>query len=416
MIMSEINLETEIAELVEWLGAFGADSQGGVSRLLYDESWVQAQEALRARFDESGFSARYDEVGNLFAKFEGTKYKDETIATGSHVDSVKFGGKLDGAYGVLASFLATKYLKEKYGEPLRNIEIVSIAEEEGSRFPFTFWGSQNIVGKVDANEIKGIKDNDGVLFEDAMKQAGFGVKTTNDGIPSDWKKWLEVHIEQGAVLEIEKLQVGVVQHIAGQRRYTVEITGEANHAGTTPMKYRKDAGVATAEIINNIHKNAVEHGEPLVATVGSVEFTPGTVNVVPGRSNFSIDVRHTQKEDIISFTENMEKMMKDVAEKAGLGIEINLYMDEDPVPMSQDIVDVISKQCEELKLNYKVMHSGAGHDTQRFAPLVPSAMIFVPSRAGISHNPAEYTDPKELAEGVRVLAHSLYELAYKEEI
>src|SRR5699024_11670348 len=111
---------------------------------------------------------------------------------------------------------------------------------------------------------------------------------------------------------------------------------------STPMKYRKDAGVATAEIINNIHKNAVEHGEPLVATVGSVEFTPGTVNVVPGHSNFSIDVRHTQKEDIISFTENMEKMMKDVAEKAGLGIEINLYMDEDPVPMSQDIVDVIS--------------------------------------------------------------------------
>src|SRR5699024_3557113 len=126
-------------------------------------------------------------------------------------------------------------------------------------------------------------------------------------------------------------------------------------------------------------------------------------------------VRHTQKDDIISFTENMEKMVKDVAEKAGLGIEIYLYMDEDPVPMSQDIVNGIANQCEELKLNYKVMHSGAGHDTQRFDPVVPSALIFVPSRAGISHITAEYTEPKELAEGVRVLAHSLYELAYKEE-
>lgn len=413
--MSEINLEKEIADLVEWLAAFGADSQGGVSRLLYDDNWVKAQNALHERFEESGFLSRFDEVGNLFATFEGTKYKNETIATGSHVDSVKFGGKLDGAYGVLASFLATKYLKEKFGAPLRNIEIVSIAEEEGSRFPFTFWGSKNIVGQVSADEVQNIKDAEGVKFMDAMGNAGFSVKTSDDGIPKDWKNWLEVHIEQGAVLEIEKKQIGVVQHIAGQRRYTVSITGEANHAGTTPMKYRKDAGVATAQIITKIHQMAEEHGEPLVATVGSIEFVPGTVNVVPGRANFSIDVRHTQQEDILQFTEAMEKMMREITDASGLGIEINLYMEEEPVPMDLGIVNVIENQCKELGLSYKVMHSGAGHDTQRFAPLVPSAMIFVPSVNGISHNPAEHTDPKYLAEGVKVLAHSLYELAYKEE-
>lgn len=413
--MSEENLVKETTNTVEWLASYGKDTQGGVSRLLYDEHWVEAQNALKEKFEETGFATRFDEVGNLFAKFEGTKYPNETIATGSHVDSVKFGGKLDGAYGIIASYLATKYLKEKYGQPLRNIEIVSIAEEEGSRFPFTFWGSQNIVGKVDVKEVENARDADGISLLEAAKEAGFGVKESTEGIPEDWKSWIEVHIEQGGVLEIEKLPIGIVQHIVGQRRYTVEITGQANHAGTTPMKYRKDAGAAAAKMISMIQETAVEHGEPLVATVGSIEFVPGTVNVVPGKAKFSIDVRHTQKEDILSYTEKMEESMRGIAADNGLDISIDLYMDENPVPMSEEIVRTIQKQCDAKNISYKLMHSGAGHDTQRFAPLIPSAMIFVPSRDGISHNPAEYTEPEELARGVEVLAHTLYELAYKEE-
>lgn len=410
--MSELNLENEIAELVDWLGSYGADSKGGVSRLLYDENWVKAQHALKEKFEGLGMAAKFDEVGNLFAKLEGSEFKDETVATGSHVDSVKFGGKLDGAFGVLAGYLAVKYLKEKYGQPLRNIEVVSIAEEEGSRFPFTFWGSKNIVGKVDSSEVRDIKDADGVNFVDAMKEAGFGFKTSDEGIPADWKQWLEIHIEQGGVLEIEKIPVGIVQHIVGQRRYTVELKGQANHAGTTPMKYRKDAGVAAAKIINMIHDQAMDYGEPLVATVGSIEFVPGTVNVVPGQANFTIDVRHTHKDQIIAFTDEMEAKMKSIAEESDVSIDINLYMDEDPVPMDPTIVQTIVEQCDEQGSSYKLMHSGAGHDTQRFAPLVPAAMIFVPSRAGISHNPAEFTYPREMAEGIKVLAHALHKLAY----
>jgi len=410
--MGELNLEKEITDLVEWLASYGADSKGGVSRLLYDENWVKAQEALKDHFDQLGMKTKFDEVGNLFGKLEGSEFPDETIATGSHVDSVKFGGKLDGAFGILAGYLAVKYLKEKFGQPKRNIEVVSIAEEEGSRFPFTFWGSKNIVGKVDANEVRDVKDQDGVNFVDAMKQAGFGFKTSDEGIPSDWKNWLEIHIEQGGVLEIEKIPVGIVQHIAGQNRYTVEIKGEANHAGTTPMKYRKDAGVATAKIIEAIHAQAESYGDPMVATVGSIEFVPGTVNVVPGQANFSIDIRHTHKEQISSFADEMIGKMERIAEEHGCEISINLYMEEDPVPMDPNVVQTIVEQCDEQNLSYKLMHSGAGHDTQRFAPLVPSAMIFVPSRGGISHNPAEFTYPREMAEGVRVLALALHKLAY----
>ncbi|WLV25003.1 allantoate deiminase [Aciduricibacillus chroicocephali] len=410
--MGELNLEKEISDLVEWLASYGADSKGGVSRLLYDENWVKAQDALKEHFEQIGMVTKYDEVGNLFGKMEGSEFKDETVATGSHVDSVKFGGKLDGAFGILASYLAVKYLKEKFGQPKRNIEVVSIAEEEGSRFPFTFWGSKNIVGKVDASEVRDIKDQEGVNFVDAMKQAGFGYKTSDEGIPADWKQWLEIHIEQGGVLEIEKIPVGIVQHIVGQNRYTVEIKGEANHAGTTPMKYRKDAGVAAAKIITMIQEQAKDFGEPMVATVGSIEFVPGTVNVVPGQANFSIDIRHTHKDQISSFAEKMTEKMERIAEEEGCEISINLYMEEDPVPMDPSIVQTIVDQCDGQGLSYKLMHSGAGHDTQRFAPLVPSAMIFVPSRGGISHNPAEFTYPREMAEGVKVLALALHKLAY----
>lgn len=413
--MSEMDFQKEAKDLVEWLGSFGADAVTGVTRLLYDEEWVKAQNALKDLFQNTGLTARYDEIGNLYAKLEGSKYKDETIATGSHVDSVTLGGRYDGAFGIIAGFIATKYLKETYGQPLRNIEIVSIAEEEGSRFPFTFWGSKNIIGQVRLDEIQDIKDNDGVSLIDAMEQAGFGIKSSHKGIPKDWKNWIEVHIEQGAVLEIEKIPVGIVQHIAGQRRYTVELTGQANHAGTTPMKYRKDAGVTTAEIMKMINEKAWEYGEPMVATVGSIEFIPGTVNVIPGKAKFTIDVRHTQKEAIISFTEEMEEEMKKIAAASDIGIEINLYMDEEPVPMSLDVVEKIKKQCDAENIVYKLMHSGAGHDTQNIAPLIPSAMIFVQSRAGISHNPAEFTDPVYLSEGIKVLANTLYELAYKEE-
>ena len=410
--MDAQQLKTEAVELLQWLGKFGEDPEGGISRLLYSKEWVEAQHALKEKFADYGLKPEFDDVGNLFGRLEGSKYPNETILSGSHVDTVTNGGYYDGQYGIIAAFLAVKYLKEKHGQPLRNIDIVSIAEEEGSRFPFAFWGSKNMVGAVNEDEVKDVKDFDGVPFTEAMEKAGFRLKTTSAGIPEDWKAWVELHIEQGGVLEIEKKPIGIVQHIVGQRRYTIEIDGQANHAGTTPMKYRKDAAYAASKMIFDINKMGHEYGEPLVATVGKIELTPNTVNVVPGKAIFTIDVRHTEKEDILNFTEKMEEMLKETASDFGVGIDIDLWMDEDPVPMDQGIVQKIKEQCDENDVNYKLMHSGAGHDTQRFAPYIPSAMVFVPSREGISHNPAEYTEPKDLAEGIQVLMHTLYELAY----
>lgn len=405
-------LQKEVVERLEWLGEFGKDPAGGVSRLLYSKEWVEAQHALKGWIENEGLEANFDEIGNLFGTLVG-KNKNETVLTGSHVDTVTNGGRYDGAYGVVAGILALKYLKGKYGQPLRNIEIVSMAEEEGSRFPYAFWGSKNIVGLAKREDVETIKDFDGIPFVEAMKNSGFGFKDESKPPRSDLKAFVELHIEQGRVLENEKKSVAVVHNIVGQRRFTVEIIGEANHAGTTPMGYRKDAVYAASQMIFDIITMAKEIGDPLVATVGKIEVLPNIVNVVPGKAIFTIDVRHTGKDALVSFSEKLTARIKDISNEHGVETVIDMWMDADPVPMDPKVVGLIEKQCKENNLNYKIMHSGAGHDSQIFAPFVPTAMLFVPSLKGISHNPAEFTEPADLAEGVKGLIGALYELGYK---
>lgn len=406
------DLQKEVVNRLDWLGEFGKDPAGGVSRLLYSNEWVDAQHALKGWIEEEGLDANFDEIGNLFGTLKG-KNTNETVLTGSHVDTVKNGGLYDGAYGVVAGIIALKYLKAKYGQPLRNIEVVSMAEEEGSRFPYTFWGSKNIMGLAKREDVDNITDFEGIPFVQAMKESGFDFKTDETKKRNDLKAFVELHIEQGSVLETEKIPVAVVNSIVGQRRFTVEITGEANHAGTTPMGYRKDAVYAASQMIFDIITMAREVGDPLVTTVGKIEAQPNIVNVVPGKAIFTIDVRHTDKQAIVSFTDQLTKRINEISKEHGVETTIDMWMDADPVPMDAKVVELIEKQFKENGLNYKSMHSGAGHDSQIFAPLVPTAMLFVPSRKGISHNPAEYTEPADLAEGVKGLIGALYELAYK---
>ncbi len=402
------------SELSSWLSSVGADPTGGMTRLLYSKEWIAAQHGLKERFEKSGLEAKFDEVGNLFGRVEGSKYPNETILSGSHIDTVVNGGNLDGQYGIEAAFLAIKYLKEKHGQPLRSMEVVSLAEEEGSRFPFVYWGSKNIAGIAKNSDVMNIADNKGVKFVDAMKDAGFGFREEGKPMRSDIKAFLEIHIEQGNVLEMEGKQVGVVNAIVGQRRYNIILKGQANHAGTTPMGYRKDAVYGFSEICYQSIKKAEKVGDPLVLTFGKVEPKPNTVNVVPGYVLFTIDCRHTDKKALVDFTTEIEEDMKRIAKEHGLEIEIDLWMDEDPVPMDKNLVERFEAICKRDSINFRVMHSGAGHDSQIFAPRVPTAMFFVPSIKGISHNPAEATKIEDLAEGIKVLSEAFYELAYKE--
>lgn len=410
--MSELYKVVE--EHVNWLSSIGLDSKGGTTRLLYDAAWLEAQNGLKEKFESIGLTTNFDAVGNLFGKLEGSKYKDETIMTGSHVDTVVNGGALDGQFGILASYLAIKHLKETYGEPLRNLEVVSMAEEEGSRFPFAFWGSKNIFGLVDKQDVLYAEDTEGILFTDAMKQAGFDFRNEDETLRDDIKAFVEIHIEQGNVLENTGKQVAVVNNIVGQKRYDITLKGEANHAGTTPMGFRHDTVYAMSKMISESIDKAKEWGDPLVLTFGHIDVKPNTVNVVPGETFFTMDCRHTEGDVLNSFTKEVESLFRQIASELEIDINIDIWLDEDPVPMSKEVVKVLEEACQETGLNYTTMHSGAGHDSQIFALHVPTAMIFVPSIGGISHNPAEATKTEDLVEGVKALTASLYKLAYEE--
>ncbi|WP_218571241.1 allantoate deiminase [Paenibacillus oralis] len=407
-----IKLEPQtVDDLMDWISGISDKTGPGTTRLLYSKSWLEAQNALKEKFEELGMTVEFDEVGNLFATLKGTDSPEEIIATGSHIDTVDKGGRLDGQLGIIAGYIAIKELLEKKGKPKKTLQIISMAEEEGSRFPYAFWGSKNIFGIADRNDVEHIKDAQGVSFVDAMHEAGFGFL---EGKPRFNKisAFIELHIEQGNFLENTHNQVGVVNAIVGQKRYDITLKGQANHAGTTLMEYRKDTVECMARIITQSIDKAKKEGNPLVLTFGKVEPKPNTVNVVPGETLFSMDCRHTEEAVLDRFTQEIESDMKDIAQQMGIDIHIDNWMNEQPVPMDPEIIRIIESVCKENKLNYKVMHSGAGHDSQIFAAYVPTAMIFVPSIDGISHNPREHTEAVDIVPGIQVLASAIEQLAY----
>lgn len=401
----------EIQETMDWLSSISDDKGPGTTRLLYSPSWLQAQKELKDRFESLGMKCHFDAVGNLYGTLEGTEMPEKTIATGSHVDTVARGGKLDGQLGIFGGYLAVKNLLETYGKPKKSIQIISMAEEEGSRFPYVFWGSKNIFGLAKKEDVETIKDANGIGFVEAMHNSGFDF-ITNHTERTDIEAFVELHIEQGNFLEEENFTVGVVNSIVGQKRYNIVLKGEANHAGTTLMRFRKDTVECMSRIVVHAIDKAKAAGDPLVLTFGKVVPKPNTVNVVPGETLFTMDCRHTDAKFLQEFTNSLEADMKEIADKAGIEIEIDNWMNETPVLMDKKVVEVIEGVCKENKMNYKVMHSGAGHDSQIFAPRIPTGMIFVPSIKGISHNPAEDTKVEDLREGIKTLAYTLYELAY----
>ena len=407
-----IKLEPQtVDELMDWLSNISDSEGAGTTRLLYSKSWLEAQQSLKEKFEDLGMKVEFDAVGNLFATLEGTEFPDQVIATGSHVDTVEKGGRLDGQLGIMAGYMAIKGLLAAKGKPKKSLQIISMAEEEGSRFPYAFWGSKNIFGLADRKDVEDIKDANGIKFTDAMHESGFDFL---EGEPKFNKlsAFVELHIEQGNFLENTKKQVGVVNAIAGQKRYDITLKGQANHAGTTLMEYRKDTVECMARIIVQSIDKAKKEGNPLVLTFGKVEPKPNTVNVVPGETLFTIDCRHTDEDVLDRFTKEIEEDMKAMAKSMDIEITIDNWMNEAPVPMDPSIIKMIEEVCVDNHLNYQLMHSGAGHDSQIFGPHVPTGMIFVPSIGGISHNPAEHTEAEDIVPGIQALASTLEKLAY----
>ncbi|RYM05043.1 allantoate amidohydrolase [Sporolactobacillus sp. THM7-7] len=410
---TSMTIRDEIHDLIEWLASFGKTESGGVTRLLYNETWLKAQRALKQKMEELGFRAYFDDVGNLFARLDGMEKQDKVILTGSHIDTVVDGGKYDGAFGIICALIAVGRLFQQYGQPKQPIEVVSLCEEEGSRFHLSYWGSGNITGKYTMKDAEGLVDAAGVSFIDAMHSAGFGKGIYPRAARHDISCFLETHIEQGQTMEREGKSWAAVSHIVGQRRFMIELTGESNHAGTTPMILRRDAIYAAAQMIRHVVRTAKQRKNGLVATVGQIEAKPNVGNVIAGSCRFSLDVRYHESNFLDQFCQKTFDAFKEIAERENVAIEVKKWMDAAPVAMDPRLTNSNLRLAEEAGIAYKKMVSGAGHDAQVFGTYCPTALMFVPSHEGISHSPKEYTKIEDLEVGVRMVMKILYHLAYE---
>lgn len=409
---SRSRLHSDIEDAIEWLAQFGQAAEGGVTRLLYTPAWQLAQQALEAKMGQLGLAPYYDDCGNLYGRLSGTDRDVGVLLTGSHVDTVNCGGKFDGAYGILAGMLALQYLRETCGAPRRTIEVVSFCEEEGSRFPLAYWGSGNIAGRYSLGAVPEVADKEGVTLAAAMREAGFGQKRYPPPERRDIAEFIELHIEQGFVLEKENKTIGIVVGIVGQKRYTVRVKGAANHAGTTPMKYRNDALAGACAMVGWVEQRAQDEPEPFVSTVGQLEVLPNSSNVIPGQVYFTVDVRDAAADRLAAFCLELRQAFAAIARERELTVEVEEWMDMAPVRMNPAMNAELAAICEAKRLPWRHMFSGAGHDTQVISRICPSTMLFVPSHNGISHSPLESSSTAELAAGVEVLAEWLYKRAY----
>lgn len=413
--MENKHLADKVSLLLDELAAYGAEPGGGVTRLLYDQAWREARLALAERMARLGLEVSVDRTGNTFGRLTGTgPNAEDVIAIGSHLDTVRNGGRFDGAYGISAGLAAVDVLYRAYGPPKKSIEVAAFCEEEGSRFPLVYWGSGSVAGARVLSDAAALEDPDGILFTDAMREAGFG--RDDQPVPGrpDWIAFLELHIEQGPVLEALGVSVGIAEAIVGQKRYAIRLIGESNHAGTTPMGMRRDAMAGAAAMVLALEKLALRYGPPMVATAGRLEAYPNTPNVVPGEVVFTADIRHPNGGVLERFCREMEAVFGRIAGGRGLGMAVSLWVDADPVPMDPGLAGMAEAAAAEEGLACIRMPSGAGHDAQMLQAVCPSLLVFVPSRSGISHSPLEYTEPAHLADGVRVMINLLYKLAYEE--
>ena len=396
---------------IESLAAIGQDKDLGIYRMAFTPADMQAREWLRERIREADLDDYQDGAANIHARL-GWDHKRPAVVTGSHIDTVPGAGRLDGALGVLCGLEALRVIREQDLPLTHPMELVAFSDEEG-RFGGMF-GSQAMAGALTPEDIHTAEDLDGVTLIQAMAEQGLDAMDALTAVrPAESiKAFIEMHIEQGPVLDREGVPIGIVEGITGLKRWQVRIIGTANHAGTTPMDGRRDAFQGLAEFSANIDRVLEEYGSPLsVATIGQVELLPGAVNVVPGEAHFSLEFRDTDPQIIVSLEDAFRRSLSAIARRRGLMFEFEETSHLHPVPCDAGIRQLLEALA--LELDYPVHHlpSGAAHDTQQIARIAPAGMIFVPSREGRSHSAAEWTAWPHIEAGANLLLNSLYRLA-----
>lgn len=368
----------------------GYKQGNGITRLGFSEEYFKSIELLEKYAKEKGFLTNKDKVGNLFITYNPNN-SDEFIMIGSHMDTVKSGGLYDGALGVMAALEVLETLKDEKENLNYGIIAAAFNSEESSNIGGTF-GSRTACNRNDLDS----KD-----LEEKIKEVGLTIDDLRESV-FDFSKvigFLELHIEQGGILEHKKLEIGVVDGIVGITRYNVILKGESNHAGTTPMSLRKDPVRKVSTVLDELYKEASKFDQPFVMTVGDIKVRPGMYNIIPNEVEIFIEVRDINQNNIDEFFGNIRTFLQNNVDN----YDFVKNVEKPSVHLDTNIINNIEDACKELGFNYQIMSSGAGHDAKEISHIVPTGLIFIPSKDGISHSPKEYSSPEEIEKGLDLL-------------
>jgi allantoate deiminase len=384
------------------LGKF-SEEPGRLTRPFASRAMLQVHEQVTSWMREAGMTVRKDNVGNLLGRYESEDGQTSTLILGSHLDSVRGAGRYDGPLGVMIAIAAVQRLRDSGSRLPFAIEVVGFADEEGLRYGTTYIGSKALAGAFDPADLERA-DPQGVTMAQAIRDTGGdpGRLAEDRWHGGNLLGYVEVHIEQGPVLEARDLPVGVVSAIAGQSRYSLTFTGEAAHAGTTPMNRRKDALSGAAEFVLQVEAEA-RATDGLVATVGQLAVSPGASNVVPGQVVLSLDVRHANDEVRLERADRLLQRAGDIADRRGVSVESDPVAESKSVPCSPRLASLLTQAVQDAGHPAMALGSGAGHDAVVMAGITEVAMLFVRCKGGISHNPAESVTEEDVAVAIDVL-------------
>ncbi|MFJ5770670.1 Zn-dependent hydrolase [Psychrobacillus sp. NPDC093180] len=401
--------QQRIEQHIELLSQFTATPGAGVTRLTYSKEDLNARNYIKEQMLKYGLTVSEDGFGNIFGKLDGTIPNAPSVIVGSHFDSVPNGGAFDGTAGVVIGLEVAALFQENNRKPAYPLEIIALVEEEGSRWGGGLMGSRGMMGLLTNEDFKVLADKDGLLAEDAMISISLDPSNEKWRDPKTIKAFLELHIEQGPILEEKDIPIGIVEAIVGLTQLEVTIQGKAGHAGTTPMNRRSDALVAAAEVIATFPKLAIEEGNGTVITTGQLQVFPNGSNVIPDKVVFSVDIRSGKEQHVQNTVRKVEEL---IASKQTTGIltstEQLLYIS--PKEMDEHIQSIFQEASEKLDIPYCSINSGAGHDAMVFSDFTACGMIFIPSKDGLSHCPEEWSDGSHLASGANIVFQTALKL------
>ncbi|MHC5128642.1 hydantoinase/carbamoylase family amidase [Pseudomonas inefficax] len=392
-----------LLQQIRALGQVGADAtHGGRTRIALSDAEKAGRDLLVGWMRELDLDVQVDRIGNIFGTLRAAADSGEQrpLMMGSHIDTVTNVGALDGCYGVLAGLAVIRAYRDAGRLPERSITVGAFTNEEGVRYQPDMMGSLVYAGGLPLQQALDTLGTDGTRLGDELARIGYaGTLEPGAIVPHEY---LELHIEQGPILDAENTLIGVVENLQGISWQQVEVKGHANHAGTTPTHLRHDAGFVASAIVAELRAMAVDSGTTL-ATVGCMQFEPNVINVIPRKATFTVDLRDPD-ETCLAYAENrLSQYLEALAEREGVTITTERLVRFEPVIFDAGLADAIEASAQRFGFSHRRMTSGAGHDAQMIARIAPAAMIFVPSQGGISHNPREHTDDAQLIQGAQVL-------------